>query len=347
LVVLNCAAWIAAVKLGSRLITDQPWGGHSETTILPILMTVGYVYDTFLSGQPNIVLLALLLQAFLLLRAGRQFGAGALIALAAALKAFPVMAVGWLIYRRAWKATLSMVVCLLAWLLLFPAPFRGFERNLTELSRWGSGMILDNDTGMIGQRPGNSFVWKNQSLIATAHRLLRNVAADTREANPSAPDAPLELLYANVADLSYRAVNVVIVAVALALCLAYIALMPRFAARTPQTDAVEWAMLLILMTIFSPVSWFYYGVWLLYPFMVVVQFTREQWGTRNGHIALVWLLVSLLLLNFVFSWGELDRVRAIGLPFFGYVCLFAELGWILRQRIHATSTPDREERTSF
>jgi hypothetical protein len=45
--------------------------------------------------------------------------------------------------------------------------------------------------------------------------------------------------------------------------------------RTSETDAIELAMLLVLITILSPISWLYYGVWLLYPFAIVAQFIES------------------------------------------------------------------------
>src|SRR5205823_3130621 len=137
-----------------------------------------YVWDIYLLGQPNIVLLACLLGCFACLRNKREWGAGALVAFAAACKAFPIMALGYLIYRRHWKATFSTLVCLALFLLVVPAPVRGFHRNLEDLSTWTQGMLLKYDAGTIAQRPDLSFRWKNQSLIATANRMLRPVPAD-------------------------------------------------------------------------------------------------------------------------------------------------------------------------
>ena len=53
--------------------------------------------------------------------AGKEWNAGALVAFASAIKAFPVLAIGYLVYRRHWKATLSTLVFLI--LLLVVASF--------------------------------------------------------------------------------------------------------------------------------------------------------------------------------------------------------------------------------
>lgn len=332
LVALNSLAWVACVWLSVLLAIGRGWRGHLWLAVAPIACTVAYVYDTYLSGQPNLILLASLLAAFVCLRRGWEVRAGALVAFAAAVKAFPIMAVGYLVYRRHWKATLSLAASLIIFLVLLPAPFRGFERNLAELSTWARGMIFDYDPGMIGQRPGNSYHWKNQSLVAAANRLLRHVPADLDYVPEGNAGPHEELYYVNWADLEFRTVNAVVVVLGLALCLAYVAVMPASSRRTAESDAIELAMLLVLMTIFSPISWFYYGVWLLYPIMVVVRFLlAARPGSRERTIALVWLGASLLLLNFVFPWAWLRPIRAIGLPFFGYLFLLGELAWMLRR----------------
>jgi hypothetical protein len=54
------------------------------------MLVIVYVWSSYHLGQPNLVLLALMLGAFVALRAKREVLAGGLIAVAAAIKAFPV-----------------------------------------------------------------------------------------------------------------------------------------------------------------------------------------------------------------------------------------------------------------
>src|SRR5205823_11205824 len=69
-----------------------------------------------------------ILGGFVALRRKCEIVAGSLIAVAAAIKAFPVLAIIYLIYRRCWKAAVSLVATLLFLLFILPAPFRGFKR---------------------------------------------------------------------------------------------------------------------------------------------------------------------------------------------------------------------------
>src|SRR5205814_5939911 len=163
------------------------------------LLVIIYIWSSYHLGQSSLVLLALMLGAFVALRSEREIFAGALIAIAASIKAFPVIAIVYLIYRRHWKAVASLVVTLLFLLLILPAPFRGFERAWHDLEKWSAGMLKYSEV-TVGQRPMRSYTWKNQSLIGVSNRLLRQVDAD-------AASAPHRSVYVNFADLKFQIVN--------------------------------------------------------------------------------------------------------------------------------------------
>ncbi len=320
--------------------------------LVPTLGTTAYVYDTFQLGQPNLMLLALLLGAFICLRNGRQSAAGGLVALATAVKAFPVMLVVYFLWRRQSRAVTAFFVTLAVLLLVLPTPFRGFERNVADLGTWSSGMLFSYDQGTIGQRPGQSYRWKNASLIATCHRMLRHVPADrVAFIHPppriaSDPNAGYQMLYTNLVDLDFQSVNFVILSVALLVCLGFVTLMPREKQRTRQTDTIEYAIVLVMMLVFSPISWFYYGVWLMLPLAVVVGFLHDKgYSSRQRNTALAGLVLCLVMFNFVPPWDWYRSVRAIGTPFFGYMILLAMQGWFLHlERLRAVVTVTSADR---
>src|SRR5215475_10305717 len=141
LVAINSAAWFYSAKLSAILAkgdecTTDPW-----FYLIPSLLVIVYIWSSYHLGQPNLVLLALILGAFVALRAKREIIAGVLIAVASAIKAFPVLAIVYLIYRGYWKAAASLGVTLAFLLLILPAPFRGFERTWRDLEKWSAGML--------------------------------------------------------------------------------------------------------------------------------------------------------------------------------------------------------------
>ena len=327
--VINSLSWIVSLLLAvllAELACGQARGrarGRATlaTFVLPAVWTVAYVYDAYLLGQPNLMLLGCLLAAFVALLSKKDWTAGALFAFAAACKAFPALALGYLVYRRRWRAAGAMLVFLALFMVVLPAPVRGVGRTVQELKTWADGMLLHYDDTSIAQRPGTSYEWKNASLLATAHRLLRHVPAERPDdVNP---------VFVNVADLDFHVVSGIAFCCAIGLCLACVLLSPRYRMGTMATDAIELAMLLVLITVLSPISWFYYGVWLLYPFAVVTQtIAGLPKASATKHIAIGGLAVCLLLLNAVIP--QLGTLRAVGLPFFGYLLLLIELGWCLR-----------------
>ena len=80
-----------------------------------------YIWSSYHLGQPNLVLLALMLCGFVSLRTKREVVGGGFIAVAAAIKAFPVLAIVYLVYRRYWTAAGSLIVTLVFLLLILPA----------------------------------------------------------------------------------------------------------------------------------------------------------------------------------------------------------------------------------
>src|SRR2546423_10167151 len=234
LALVNAAAWICAILFSVRLATGERSRAHLLVYVAPGLIVAAYVWGNFLLGQPSLLLLALMLGAFIALQRKYHWLAGALLAFAAAIKAFPVMAIVYLIYRRYWIAVASLVLTLTFLLIVLPIPFRGLALAKQDLQRWSNGMLFKYDENGMGQRLGRSTSWKNQSIWGVANRLLRHVEYDHKY-------EPHEPVYANFADLDFRTVNRIVLAWALAFGLAFVIVMPRSARRTPETDTIEFA----------------------------------------------------------------------------------------------------------
>src|SRR5207247_2732022 len=311
LVAINSIAWFYSAKLSAVLAA-----GDRDTTswwlyLIPSLLVIVYIWSSYHLGQPSVVLLALMLGGFVALRRKCEIVAGSLIAVAAAIKAFPVLAIIYLIYRRCWKAAVSLVTTLLFLLFILPAPLRGFKRAWHDLGNWSSGMLKYSEV-TVGQRPMRSYTWKNQSLIGVSNRLLRHVDAD-------AASAPHQPVYVNFADLNFPAVNAIIVSVALTLGILFIAVMPQRDMRTAESDAIEFALLLLLMLMLTPLSFGYFYSWLMLPFAVVTQ--RVLVG--KGSVLLWWTPPALLLLapGLLFPRGA----QLYGNTFFATLLLFIGL----------------------
>ena len=147
--------------------------------------------------------------------------------------------------------------------------------------------------------------------------------------------APHTPVYANVADLKFSTVNSIILGSALLLGLAYLGVMPRRDQRTPETDSIEFALLLLLILIFTPLSFGYLYVWLLYPFTVIVQ--KFMVGAGAG--LLRWTVAAVTLLALTIPNPRM--AQTYGSVFFATLLLFIglanELWRLKREKIPAES----------
>ena len=138
---VNVASWWTASKL-SEAMTGLPGRKAWWVMVLPSTLLFIQIYDMFDLGQPNLMLLAIMLAGLFFLDRKREWAAGAMFAAATALKAFPLAVLPYLVWRRRWRAAASMTLMTAVFLVLVPAPFRGFDRNLADLRAWASGMVF-------------------------------------------------------------------------------------------------------------------------------------------------------------------------------------------------------------
>ncbi len=177
-------------------------------------------------------------------------------------------------------------------------------------------MLLKYDHAGVAQRPGRSNSWKNQSIFGVANRLLRHVDAD----ESYAPHSPV---YVNLANLSFATVNAVILGAALVLGLLYVAILPAAAARTGETDAIEFALFILLLLILTPLAFGYLFACLLFPFTVVVE--RSLRGAKRRLLVSASVSVFLLALTIPFQ----KTAQMYGNTFFATLILFFALAFEL------------------
>jgi hypothetical protein len=320
---VNVASWLVAVKLSQRLAgapAKQAWW----VIALPSVLALPFIWDMYDLGQPNLMLLAMVLAGLALLRDQREWSAGAMFAAAAALKAFPVAIFPYLIWRRRWRAAASMAVMTAAFLLLVPAPFRGFERNLAEVQRWAGGMVFSASEKGFGQRPEQNWGWKNNSIIAVTHRYVRPINAEAEK-----PDA--KPLYVNFLELTYDQANLVLAGVAGLVGLGFVVALPPQKRRTPASDAAEYALLIALMTITSPLARAYYFVWLLFPFTLLVYRAATDADPRARKVAGWALAASIGLFTVGVAIASPHILPALGNMFWATAILIGALAWLMRR----------------
>src|SRR5260370_35944922 len=156
-----------------------------------------------------------------------------------------------------------MVSFLGIFLLVVPAPIRGYQHNVSELKTWFKGMVGSSSEQGFGQRGEQNWSWVNQSIIAVTHRLTRPV--NYNQDNPAKPAQ-----YMNLLDLDFKTANWLVLGISLAIGLGYIAVMPA-RSRTPRlSHAEELGLLSCLMTVASPLARQYYFMWLFFPMTILI-----------------------------------------------------------------------------
>ena len=319
--ILNITAWWYTGMLSNAMTgsgrTPGPW-----LEALPALVTVTFVFDMFDLGQPNLVLLAMMLYGFWSLQHQRSWLAGLMFALATAIKVFPIAVLPYLVWRRNWGAAVATVAFTGMLLYIVPAPIRGFERNAAEVKTWYQGMVGSSSEQGFGQRDEQNWSWVNQSLIAVTHRLVRPI--NYNQEDPNKPPRTM-----NVIDVDFRTANWIVLALSTLLGLGFVAVMPRQARRTARSDAEELGILFCLMTVASPLARQYYFMWLFFPMTVLMH--RAAFDERANVRLGTWLslgaagILMLLALpwfpNVLQAWG--NNLVATGI-------LAASLAWHIR-----------------
>ena len=280
---LNIVAWWMTAQF-SHAMTGSGQTPGPVLFALPGFVTVTFVFDMFDLGQPNLVLLALMLYGFWLLRDNRGWMAGSMFALATAIKVFPVAVLPYLIWRRQWAAAASMLVFVGVLLFVLPAPFRGLQQNTMELKTWYQGMVGSTSEKGFGQRDEQNWSWVNQSIIAVTHRLTRPI-----NYNQDDPKKPARTM--NVVDLDFKTANLLVLAISLLIGLGYVFVMPKATRRTERSDAEELGILFCLMTVASPLARQYYFMWLFFPMTVLMH--RAAYDLRPKVRAGTWTLLAL------------------------------------------------------
>ncbi|BAC48328.1 blr3063 [Bradyrhizobium diazoefficiens USDA 110] len=319
--VLNALAWWYTGTL-SNVMTGSGRKPGPWLEALPAFVTVTFVFDMFDLGQPNLVLLAMMLYGFWCLQHQRVWLAGLMFALATAIKVFPIAVLPYLVWRRKWAAAVATAAFTGILLYVVPAPIRGFERNAAELAIWYQGMVGASSEKGFGQRDEQNWSWVNQSIIAVTHRLVRPI--NYNQEDPSKPPRTM-----NIIDVDYRTANWIVLALSALLGLGFVAVMPPQRLRTARSDAEELGILFCLMTVASPLARQYYFMWLFFPMTVLMH--RAAFDERANVRLGTWLALGAggCLMLLALPWFP-NAFQAWGNNLLATAILAGSLAWHIR-----------------
>lgn len=111
LVVVNALALVAMIWMGKALFPSQAHSSFNWAALCAGLTAFSIVFQlAFLLGQPQIIVTAMIMGSVLLLAQGHDKSAGALLALAAAIKLAPAIFAVLFVMERRWRALGSFMV---------------------------------------------------------------------------------------------------------------------------------------------------------------------------------------------------------------------------------------------
>ena len=241
------AAW--RIAAGPPIDDPQPWRWQEWAIFLFGLLCGGpYILNTFNVQQSDLLIGALLIGGCHQLLHGRQVSGGALVGLAAACKLTPLLFCPYLFFRRQWLAgTVVGVVALAVNLLpnLVSAPPQGG----LWLTHWISGSVVQGSGQTLGAVSGRMGVLTNLSLSGTTHRVI-NTELAFRDGRLDMVERPTVSLRTVVGIFLGLAAVLAVVSFAALL----IASRPVTPPGLPPPTAVEYAIIVCLMLLWSPMS---------------------------------------------------------------------------------------------
>lgn len=258
----------------------------SAAVLVPVLMTARLLDDHLQHTQLNVLLLLLVLFAFHLFRESRPALGGLSLALAASVKAVPVLLVLYLAYKRCWREVAWTAGFLVLLNVAVPAALFG-PGAAAEL--WGTWRSV-----AAAQTADPTPHYMNQGMLAAVKRLV-TAAGGARD----------PVRYA-VADWSTEAARRAFFVIA---GLGALGLARAFRGRPRELrgrrDAAELAVCVGAMTVVSPLAWKAHFVTLLAPYWFAwwalrrqpsgARWRRAQWGLWWGSFACLTLSAPALV----------------------------------------------------
>jgi hypothetical protein len=315
LVLLAAGLWLLLRQLAMPF---APW------TLLPlvtILLVCCPVREQFNSGQPNLILMALIVGAWAADRSDRPYAAGVLLGLATAVKLFPGFLFLYFVLQRRWRPVLSGAASFLV-------------VTLATMAVMGPQTYLAYITEVIPQVDGYRSSWGNASLSGFWSRLF----------DPAPRSANMVALFRNPA-LSRCGT--------LLSCAALVAVLARVISRSRSQVERDQAFGLAVtaMLLISPITWNHYFIMLALPVVVLSQqlsaVPRAKWVFWTC-LAVLWVPPDALW--FVFMQVPVNMwLKSLARPVHSATVLSAQLyallglfavGVVVHRNLPRRSDPD-------
>jgi hypothetical protein len=297
------------VMLAVALFVVAEWlGGHRPAWDAPVvavalLVPIRLVVNNFEHAQVNLIVLGLVLLGFRLLE-GRPLAGGLLFGIGSAIKATPILLLPYLAWRARGRALGAALLGVLVGWIVLPALVLGPKEAVTWWREWIEAVPV----------AGAQDDWMNQSLRSIAVLRL-------------GPGIGLPVWMAGTAGLAG------------AILLAFGG---PFRDVESRRTAAEMAVLLVAITIVSPVAWkAHYAT--LVPLCAAIFILAQEVGGARRKLALASLAVAAAGINLTPS-GLIGRTPSVILESYGIVLGVAVLLVLTALMLLRAPAPPRRER---
>lgn len=336
--VFETLKWVALVvglqlawRLSSRPGEDVP----PVVALGSLLFTWRFIDNDFAVGNVNVLLLLGILGSCWLVHRGRRFWAGFVLALPICIKVTPALLLVYFAYRRWWGTVIGSAAGAVFCLLLWPALWLGWSENIRLLAEW-----YDMVVASFLHHGQTRAMQTNQALAGLIERLFTDRVAIK-------PDTRITLVELSQGVRTAIRVGCGLGALAVAAWVCRGRLDPR---RDPPAFAAEVGIVLVLMLMFSGLTWKAHMVTLLLPYSVLLAWVADSRNGRNrARVTIITLLlVSVALASLtgdVLTPTGADYAEAIGMPLLGAVV--AGLALIILRRELRRATIEEQDGYRF
>jgi len=241
--------------------------------LLTLLFTSKFIVREFWLGQTDFLMLLFIFLFILSTDRGKELKAGGFLALSVMIKPTPLILVPYLLYRKKFKL-IGYLAITCAVFLFVPLFVYGIPDSLNLLSGW--------KTVLSASSPPLLAADVNQSLFGFFYRFLT--------------PAPFQV---NILNLNYTVVNLLIYATAVGLFLFLLFLNQRLKfvenSFVHRRECIEYSLLLIFMTLFSPLGWFQNYSSSILAYMLLLYYVLKT-GLENRFVFIL-LMLSFLLVD--------------------------------------------------
>ncbi len=310
--VASMAAFRAAVRVTSR------WVGWRAAGLTAGLV-FAYAADCVLLGQTALIIVALLVWGLRLFEKRRDWAAGTVLAVAASVKLFPIVLVGWFLLKRRFRVVGGVVIGLVVCDVMVPSAVFGPRQNWELHRAFWERSAAGQSVLALAAGDSDKMAFSNQSLPVVMRRLLLPVDAgrhyDGKGFRVNIVD--WDGRECRVLGLRMTAVQAAVVGV-LGVLTCVVVLGTRRAAAGLGNERMrfEYAAWMVLSMVMSPVLWtFYYSLCFL-PLALMASDAFERRRTSGRWPMMTMVLLAWGVATPLLAWPE---ARAIGIHYWGLV----------------------------